>query len=127
MANMIRWLVTVFSVMFALNAGFSALWLTVDHRSSIAGCAAHAVDAPVISGLEVRLASNELLHTAADHDTATEHLMVVESSDAHDGTSHQLPVVAVMQMRVSSESQWVAPILPWTYLKGHMRPPIQQA
>lgn len=117
----------ILSVVFALNAVFSALWLTVDQRGAnlITFSAAAPADAPsashlhALSGLKL---PDELAHANADPDAPTEHLIGVLSFDALEGESQPLPTAAWIQMRVLSQ-HWPALTLPWTYLKLPMRPP----
>lgn len=117
----------ILSVVFALNAVFSALWLTVDQRGAnlITFSVAAPADAPSaahLSALSRPELPDELAHATANPDSPTEHLIGVLSFDALEGESQPLPTAAWIQMRVLSQ-QWLDRTLPWTYLKGPMRPP----
>lgn len=114
----------ILSVVFALNAVFSALWLTVDQRGAnlITFSVAAPADAPATAHLSGLKLPDELVHATANPDSPTEHLIGVLSFDALEGESQPLPTAAWIQMRVLSQ-QWLARTLPWTYLKGPMRPP----
>ena len=117
----------ILSVVFALNAVFSALWLTVDQRGAnlVTFSAATPADAPSAAHLSdppgLKL-PDELAHANANPDAPTESLIGVLSFDALEGESRPLPAAAWIPMRVLSP-QWLDRTLPWPHLKAPMRPP----
>ncbi len=114
---MVRWLATVFSLLFFLSAGLSAPGLSMDPRSAQAG------DAHLIFDLAGQDLAAELGQADADPDSPHDNLLGAEWSDWPDVSLQLLPSFPFSQGLLMPRFFLATPALPWPYLAALQRPP----
>lgn len=115
--TMVRWLATVFSLLFFLSAGLSAFGLSMDPRSVKAG------EAHLLFDLEGQDLADELGQADADPDSPHDNLMGAEWSDWPDMAARLFSPIAFTHGLLLRRLLLATPPLPWPCLAALQRPP----
>jgi hypothetical protein len=119
--TMVRWLATVFSLLFVFSAGLSASGLSMDPRSVKAG------DTHLLFDLEGEDLAGELGQVDSDPDSPHDNLLGAEWSDWPDWSDRWLSARPSIQDPAFPPCCNTALRLPWPYLAALQRPPSHPA